>query len=96
MESKKVQSLRQKLGIAIGAGILITVAILVIYSSLQTRKEAILSAENNAKSEAADFAGDIRLILEDAMDVHAFWPIHSRWLVMTVFREASPVSRFRP
>lgn len=68
MGSRKVQSLRQKLGIAIGAGILLTVAILVVYSSLQTRREAIKAAEDNVKAEASNFAADIRLILEDAMD----------------------------
>ena len=68
MGLRKVQSLRQKLGMAIGAGILLTVAILVIYSSLQTRREAIAAAEENVKSEAANYAADIRLILEDAMD----------------------------
>ena len=68
MKMSKVQSLRQKLGLAIGIGIFITVAILVVYSSLQSRAAAIASATANVKSEAADFAGDVRLILEDAID----------------------------
>lgn len=68
MGLRKVQSLRQKLGMAIGAGILLTVAILVFYSSMQTRREAIAAAEENVKAEASNFAADIRLILEDAMD----------------------------
>ncbi len=64
----KLQTLRQKLGFAIGAGILLIVSVLVFYSSSQSRDEAIKTAKENLKNEVAKFTSEVRLILEDAID----------------------------
>jgi methyl-accepting chemotaxis protein len=64
----KLVTLRQKLGFAIGVGILLVVAVLVLFSSLQARDEAINAAQNNLKARISALSFEIKQILEDAMD----------------------------
>lgn len=61
-------SLKNKLGVIIGSGILFTAVILIAYGGLQTRRMALNAAQNEAEAVARDIAGQIRITLEDAMD----------------------------
>lgn len=61
-------SLRMKTGILIALAILITVAAIIIISTIQTRRIAITTAKERAVATAEDIAGDIRHILNSAME----------------------------
>ena len=57
-------SIKTKLGLLVSAGILITILIIVIYSSYTTRQKVILDAETYALTQAHDFAGNIKSEIE--------------------------------
>jgi methyl-accepting chemotaxis protein len=65
--NNKFISLKQKLGIIVGLGILLTSIILIVYSTLQNRKESIKSAQANAVALAKDFSGKILMELQSAL-----------------------------
>jgi methyl-accepting chemotaxis protein len=67
MKNHKFTSLKQKLGIIVGLGILLTSTILIAYSTSQNRKESIKSAQANAEALAKDFSGKILMELESAL-----------------------------
>ncbi len=87
----KLHTLRQKLGFAIGVGILLIVAILVFYSSSQSRNESIEAARNNLRAEVANITSEVRLILEDAMDASA--AMSATLSVMDDYKHKGNVSR---
>lgn len=60
-------SLKNKLGVIIGSGILLTATVLIAYGGLQTRRMALNAAKDEAEAVARDIAGQIRITLEDAM-----------------------------
>jgi methyl-accepting chemotaxis protein len=67
MKKNKFVSLKQKLGIIVGLGILLTSATLIIYSTPQNREQSIKSAKENAEALAKDFSGKILMELESAL-----------------------------
>lgn len=64
----KKSSLKQKLGLIIGFGILFTTIVLIAYGTVQSRRMAITAAKNEAAAIARTMAGQIQKALDDAMN----------------------------
>ena len=67
MKNGKFISLKQRISLIVGIGVFITAAILIIYATLNTRKEAISNAKSNASALAKDFASEISKEMEVAI-----------------------------
>jgi len=67
MKKGKFISLKQRISLIVGLGVFITAAILIIYATLNTRKEAISNAKSNASALAKDFASEISKEMEVAI-----------------------------
>jgi methyl-accepting chemotaxis protein len=65
---KKQRSIKQKLGITVGTGIILITGILITYTSLETRKKSIKDAENIALEAARNYAGQVKSELEVALN----------------------------
>lgn len=68
MKKNRQVSLKRKLGLFVGMSILLSAMILITYAVSQTRKEAIVAAENQAVSIANKYSKNIQLKLELALD----------------------------
>lgn len=60
-------SLKQKLGAVVGIGVFVTASILIAYTTIQTRKEVVTSAKENAMARAEDFANEVSIEMEMAI-----------------------------
>lgn len=67
MKKQKFISLKQKLALSVGFGLFLLTAVLIVYSTIQTRNEAIGSATNEAKALSNRFALEVEAELEKAM-----------------------------
>ena len=67
MKKKRQVSLKRKLGSFVGMSILLSALVLISYAVYQTRKEAIIAAENQAIAIADKYSKDIQLKLEMAL-----------------------------
>ncbi len=60
----KLRSIKSKIGLAVGGYGLLIVCILIAYTTLADRRQAIRFAEKNAQAEAGNFAEQIRAEIE--------------------------------
>ena len=65
---KKYRSLKQKLGLRVGIGILLISGILIAYTSTETKEKSIRDAENIAVEAAKNYAGQVKSQLEVALN----------------------------
>ena len=64
---KKFISLKQKLALAVGFGMFLLAFILIVFTTVQTRTEAITSAENEVKALANEFSLKVQQKMDEAM-----------------------------
>lgn len=67
MKEKRFVSLKTRLGILVGLGILITVMSLATYSTIRIRKIAITDAREMAQLEAENYAAKVKSIFDETM-----------------------------
>jgi methyl-accepting chemotaxis protein len=65
---QRFMALKNRLGILFGIGLVFTATVLITYSSIQSRREAIGAAKSQLLSVANEYKGSITMRLEEAMD----------------------------
>jgi methyl-accepting chemotaxis protein len=65
---QRFMALKNRLGILFGIGLVFTATVLITYSSIQARREAIAAAKSQLLSATNEYKGSITLRLEEAMD----------------------------
>ncbi|NOQ24422.1 MAG: HAMP domain-containing protein [Bacteroidales bacterium] len=68
MNKKRFISIKNRVGILVGLGILITVMTLATYSTIKLRNIAISDAKEIVQAEAKNYAANIKAIFEEAMN----------------------------
>ncbi|MFW5963062.1 MAG: methyl-accepting chemotaxis protein [Bacteroidota bacterium] len=61
------RSIKQKLGIVVGVGLVVLAGILITYSSVETRKRALNDAQQIAAEAARNYAGKVKAELETGL-----------------------------
>ncbi len=67
MKEKKFISIKNRVGLLVVLGILVTVMTLAIYATIKIRDIAIQDAKEIAQSQAANYASDIKAVFDEAM-----------------------------
>ena len=62
------RSIKQKLGLLVGVGIILIAGILIAYTSINSRKSAITNAKKIAVEAAKDYAGQVKVELEKGLN----------------------------
>ena len=63
----RLNSITRKLSLTVGIGLLLTISVLVLYSTIRSKRQAIEKAETEALAIAQQYAGEIQSDMEQAM-----------------------------